>query len=518
MGSENRSFPAQLNLLWARLNSSEKLIVVASALILITALVIWIGMARQPAYALLYGNLEAADAGRVVSELQAENVKYQIKDGGKSIHVPADKVDELRISLASGGFVPTATTGYEILDRSPFGVSDRTQRVKTTQALEGELARTLMSLREVSAARVHLTLPQPSPFISEKVDPAASVVLNVVPPGTTLSRENIGAVRTFVAGAIGGKPDNVTIIDQNMNLLTGPTDEQPGGLLPSQEEARRNYELQKTAAIRSLLEPVYGFGKVAVSFSCEMDFDQVQTESLDYEPVSGTDHGALVSEERTEDSVSGEGYTAPVGVPGTESNIPSYVGTTGKPYKSDSSTETKNYESSSTHETRIQAPGTVKHSSVGVLIDSTGRPQDDIGQTEVTTVKQLVTDGAGLSVDTGDTLTVAFKPFDTSLKDELAASQAKVGASEVWALVLRFGLAFAVLMIFYIVLRQFFRPIEKTFVVPAAPPEIEERIPVDLPVVDPATLEKIRMREEIERLIREDPAAASKVIKTWLKE
>ena len=122
-------------------------------------------------------------------------------------------------------------------------MSDFLQRINKDRALEeGELERTLMSLKEVSAARVHIHASRSRLRLSpNNPSRAASVVLQLNPPGTTLSRERVAAVRTFVAGAIGAKSqDSVTIIDQDMNLLTGPTMNEPGKLQPSQEEARRN--------------------------------------------------------------------------------------------------------------------------------------------------------------------------------------------------------------------------------------------------------------------------------------
>jgi flagellar M-ring protein FliF len=428
-------------------------------------------------------------------------------------------VDELRIDLASGGFTPTGTTGYEILDKSPFGMSDRLQRTNDKRAIEGELARTLMTLKEVSAARVHLTLPEPTPFIAEQVEPAASVVLQLNPPGITLDRQKIAAVRTFVAGAIGTQdPNSVTIIDQNMNLLTGPTTEQAGALQPSQEEARRNYELQRTADIRSLLERAYGVGKVAVSYSCKMDFDQVQTEKLTYDPVQGSDHGVLVSEELSETSSKGENPAA--GVPGTESNIPSYPTTTGQPVASETSSETKNYEASQTHEMRTAAPGNVISSSVGVLIDKGGRKDEDILPSERQQVEELVASSAGINTAQGDVLTVAFMDFDTSLQQDLQEGQKIIQGRITQQTVLSWFVAVAALMVFIFVLFRFLKPLEKGFVPVAEERVMEERElpPVELPPTDPTVRERIRVREEIERLIKEDPGAAAKVIKSWLHE
>jgi flagellar M-ring protein FliF len=519
MDTGNQSFLKQLGVLWARIGPGQQMIVVSLALILIVAFAIWIGVARQPDWALLYGGLEPTDAGQIIGELQGQEVPYKLKDSGKSILVPADRVDELRISLATGGFTPSGATGYELLDRTQLGLSDFLQRTNRSRAIEGELARTLMSLQEVRSARVHLTLPEPTPFIAEQAEPAASVVLLLSPPGATLDRAKVAAVRTLVAGAIGTRNfDNITIIDQNMNLLTGPQETQPGALLPSQEEARRNYELQRGADIRMLLERAFGIGKVAVSFSCIMNFDQVQSESLQYEPIQGTEHGVLVSEEGTETSSSGQNTTG--GVPGTESNIPSYPAATGQPTESNSATETKNYEVSSTHETRVMAPGTLTSQSVSVLIDSTGRDANTLAS-DKTEAEKLVAAAAGINTTTGDVVTVSFRQFDTSLQQDLAQGQKSIFSSAMWQTAIRWiivALAFGVLIW---VISHFMKPLEGSFVgVPAMATATREvdLPPVELPMTDPAALEQLRIREEIERLIREDPSAAAKVVKTWLQE
>jgi flagellar M-ring protein FliF len=517
METGNQSFLKQFGALWSRIGAAQQLIVVALAIILIAGFAIWIGVAKKPAYALLYGELNAVDAGRIITELQTQNVKYELSDGGKSILVPAEKVDELRIGLASGGFSPTGVTGYEILDKTQLGMSDLLQRTNQKRAMEGELARTLMSLKEVSAARVHLTLPEPSPFIAEQVEPSASVVLELTPPGIKLDRERIAAVRTFVAGAINTKNlDGVTIIDQNMNLLSGPVNDQPGALQPSQEEARRTYEMEKAASIRTLLERAYGVGKVAVSFSCIMDFDQVQTESLDYKPITGSEHGVIVSEEQNETSSKGENASG--GVPGTESNIPSYPSSKGQANTTKTSTETKNYDVSQSREVRTKAPGTVKSASVSVMIDSTGK--DEILPSEKTEVEKLVSAAAGINAQTGDTLTVAFRNFDTSLQDELKQAKSDMSSGNNLKIWLSAVLGILAIGIFLWVLKNFTKPLEG--VMAGAGPVPDEEVvfipSVELPITDPEILEKLRVREEIEKLIKEDPAGAAKVIKTWLQE
>jgi flagellar M-ring protein FliF len=219
----------------------------------------------------------------------------------------------------------------------------------------------------------------------------------------------------------------------------------------------------------------------------------------------------------TEDSVSGDGYNTSTGVPGTTSNIPSYPGASGTPFESDSSTITKNYETSSTHEMRTQAPGTLKSCSVSVVIDKGGRDMSTIGSTEISEVQDIVAGAAGLDLATGDSITVAFREFDTSLQDDLAKVPGMT-SGEIMNLVIRFLIAFLVLLIFWTILKSFLKPLDKTVMMTGASHEEIDDYEVDLPDADPATLEKLKIREEIEKMIKEDPASASKVIKTWLKE
>ena len=120
--------------------------------------------ASQPEYALLFGSLPTEDAGRVVQQLETDGVAYELRDGGASIYVPAEEVYGLRLRLATEGVVSNGPAGYELFDGGTLGMTDFMQRLNVKRALEGELARTIGSIQQVSAARVHLVLPERSPF------------------------------------------------------------------------------------------------------------------------------------------------------------------------------------------------------------------------------------------------------------------------------------------------------------------------------------------------------------------
>ncbi|MEM1118374.1 MAG: flagellar M-ring protein FliF, partial [Bacteroidota bacterium] len=126
-----------------------------------------LGVARwatSPDYALLFGNLSAADAGAVVEQIETEGIAYELRDGGTAVYVPRDDVHALRLRLASQGVVSDGVAGYELFDAGTLGMTDFMQRLNVKRALEGELSRTIASIRQVESARVHLVLPERSPF------------------------------------------------------------------------------------------------------------------------------------------------------------------------------------------------------------------------------------------------------------------------------------------------------------------------------------------------------------------
>src|SRR5688572_70501 len=115
-------------------------------------------------YAVLYSDLRPADASAVVAELDGRGIAYQLRDAGSTIAVAADGADAARLAIA-GSHVPSrAAVGFELFNESDMGLTDFAQRINYQRALQGELARTIMTISGVESARVHLALPERSLF------------------------------------------------------------------------------------------------------------------------------------------------------------------------------------------------------------------------------------------------------------------------------------------------------------------------------------------------------------------
>jgi flagellar M-ring protein FliF len=177
----------------------------------------WVGAVS---YSTLYSNLDPSEAGEVVSYLNDQKIKYELSDGGRTIAVPSDDVYKVRISLASQGMPRTGNIGYSIFDQSNLGMTEFLQNLNFRRALEGELMRTIMQLSDVQAARVHIVMPKERLFKEDKKEATASVVLKLRRPNGLTASQLAGITHLVASSVEGLKPENISLIDYNGNLLT----------------------------------------------------------------------------------------------------------------------------------------------------------------------------------------------------------------------------------------------------------------------------------------------------------
>src|SRR5260370_30772508 len=230
----------------------------------------------------LYSNLSAEDAGAVMAKLKEENVEYRVD--GNTLRVPSDKVAELRLRMASEGLPKTSRIGFELFDKSNFGLTEFAEQVNYRRAIEGELERSIMALTEIERAHVHISLPKDSVFLESKQEAKASVVVSLR-PRARLSPQNSAAITYLVASAVDRlSPDAVTVLDTRGNLLVRPrkASAEPGSDQPEVDlEYRQKMERDLVLKIGSTLDPLLGEGKFRAGASVDVDFssaDQSRSE------------------------------------------------------------------------------------------------------------------------------------------------------------------------------------------------------------------------------------------------
>ena len=376
-----------------------------------------------PELKLLYADLSTADSSSIAGKLEESQIVYQISADGGKVFVPEDQVGRARMLLAEAGLPNGGSLGYELFDKdSGFGTTNFVQNINQVRALEGELARTIISLDNIQSARVHLVLPQRELFSREQRSASASVFLGIR-QGVQIDREKILAIQALVASGVPDlKPDSVSIIDSNGNLLASKENEGANLQAAKAEEMRLNYESRLIEKIEDQVNRIVGYGKVRATVTAEMNFDRISMNEELYDPEGQVVRSTQVTEE------SGLERDAPPEDVSVGNNLPGVGGDLlgGNQPSSENNRleELTNFEISKTVRSTVREVGEVRKLSVAVLVDGryvTGedgekiyeaRPQEELDQ-----IATLVRSAVGLDEDRGDQLEVInlqFAQVDTN--------------------------------------------------------------------------------------------------------
>ncbi|ODU99547.1 MAG: flagellar M-ring protein FliF [Rubrivivax sp. SCN 70-15] len=496
---------------------------------------------RQGDYKVLFANVSEKDGGAIIDKLSQMNVPYRFSDGGGAILVPADQVYDLRLKLSAAGLPKGSITGYELLDKSPFGQTQGQERINLQRALEGELTRTVESLDSVQAARVHLALPQQNGFFREQQKPSASVVLTLY-PGRTLDRAQIAGIVHLVASSVPElAPKAVSVLDGTGTLLSG--DDSPTAGLDSQQlQYLHEVEASNTQRVIDLLEPVVGRNNLRASVTADIDFSQTESTSEEFKPNQGG-APATVRALRTEVSTQ-PGSATPAGVPGALSNqppVPATAPITGpaQPLQAAQGGSAGGGTGRSESETRYEVDKTVRvtRGAVGavrrlnaavvvndhVSVDKNGKTvSTPLSPDELNKLTALVQQAIGYDAQRGDSVRVINAPFHV---DKAPTVQAQPLWEQPWALDLlrRGAMPAALVLVALVIVFALVRPALKAAIAPRpVGGRLDEVIEGDAALPAPGALpalEAPRSSDKLDaarRLAKENPAAVANIVRGWV--
>ncbi len=368
----------------------------------------------KPTLSLLYADLEPQTAGEVIARLDNLGVDYRVQGG--AIYADSARRDSLRLELARDGLPRQDVVGYELFDNlNSFAMSSEMFDTAYWRAKEGELARTILAMPAVRAARVHIGQGAGRGLTARRQPATASVTLTAEPPVDTRGAK---AVQYLVASAVPGlEPDSVAVIDTRAGLLAGPG-------LDDRATADAAGELGRAAAMKaellSLLEARVGPGNVRVNVALDVETDSVSTTERRFDP----DGRVLRSTTTSDSSDQSDGTTGAVTV---ASNLPEGAAGGGNQSSERSeTTETTRYEISEVLTTTESLPGKVTRMSVAVLLDHVRETAADGTVTytprpeaELETLRELASAAAGLDTARGDVLRVDTLAFDRPAPAEM---------------------------------------------------------------------------------------------------
>jgi flagellar M-ring protein FliF len=392
-----------------------------------------------PQYTLLVADMDAETANSVVSRLKADNVPYQLGDGGRTVSVAAERVDELRLAFASDGLPSAGRIGFEIFDRTAFGTTEFLEQVNYRRALEGELARTISTMSDVASARVHIAMAKDSLFVDRSEPAKASVTLRLK-ANRPLSPATVRGIAGLVSSSVEGlRPESVMILDHQGRPLTKPEDDSDAsGLNASQTERQQQIERDLSTKVVALLEPVVGVGRVRVNVAAHLKADIVEETEERYDPNTVV-RSRQTSTETGATTMATAGISAGLGaggIAGARANQPPALSTSTAnataaapapvPMQGPGrSTELTNYEVGKVVRHTVSPQGQLARLSVAVILDDerVSTPGEN-GAVQVSTkpwepagiqrVQGIVAAAVGLDPERGDQLTVENITFEAT--------------------------------------------------------------------------------------------------------
>lgn len=515
----------QFKQFWNGLAGKQRALLVGGALVSVAVLLVFAKMIGSPDYKPLLTGLEPADAQAMAAQLDAKNIPHQMSADGKTLSVPADQVDAARLDVASQGMPHSGRLGFELFDKVSWGQTEFDEKVNYQRAMEGELERTIQTLRDVESARVHLVMPTDSVFSDRQRDAKASVILKL--RHGSLSAETQMAIARLVSGAVDDlKPQNVSVIDADTN--------RPLGNSESDSSGAAGIEQQLSNRLMATLEPVVGAQRLRASVNVEYDPSSSEENEEKYDP-----NGAVALSTQKSEELIGAG-AAVGGVPGTSSNVPTAAKQPATTVENDddntqhSKSESNTYGVSKLVKHTINPAGRVRRVTVALLIDDAvvhlqknGKTVDEYQKRtpeELKQIEELAKNAIGLDPSRGDSLTVQNLSFDRSSATDLASPgriQKLRNTLNDWSSYVRYG---ALLLLFVFVYIVMLRPIQRQAI--ATFKKIDARQQAEAALLNSAGSDQLLtsgqrtavLKKQLLDKVKTEPANTARLVQNLLRE
>jgi flagellar M-ring protein FliF len=472
-------------------------------------------------YGPLYTNLAAQDGAAIVKELEADKIPYAISGGGSVVEVPRGVLYQTRLKLAGKGMPAGGAVGFEIFEKTPFGVSEFTQQINYLRALQGELSRTINSIASVQSSRVHLAIPSRSNFLGPEEKPSASVVVELR-PGYQMSPDQVQGIVNLVASSVPKLgTDKVTVIDSSGRPLKEIV---PVAATTEAEKLslfKLKYEQELQRRIETMLDPVLGPGKVVVRANVGVNLQETQMTKEEFDPDN-----KVVRSQRTAADDSGKSG----GAVGVQANIPGGDASKSADAGAKRSSESVTYEVGHTTSRITEPRGQIQKLSVAVFVDGKYEQDKYVARSkeEIEVIKGMVKRAVGFDEERGDEIEVANVPFKIQPADPLKP----IGAPNIQEMIktpMGMGVAAGVLLfsgavVFFLIKRKKRVVVIEEPVSAVAPQSVEATAAAeDVQQEVAVAAQKIVVsddprKEQLSQIARDYHDATVRVIRMWLQE
>lgn len=390
-------------------NNARQIAVIAllsTLMAVAAAMILWSSSAQ---YVPLYGKQEKYDKSAIVDVLEAQGIDYQLDADTGNVLVPKSKMASARMKMASEGVTPEMPEGIESLrELSGLSTSKFMESNHYTHAVQGELAKTIMTIDGVRNARVHLAMPERKVFVGrDEIKPTASVVLDLA---NSLKPEQVEAIVSLVSGSIPDlQDDQVSVVDQRGNLLTATlSGSTPGRVSTQQMQYVAQLEGRVSKRAGDMLEPVIGGHNFRIRVAADVDFSTIKEtrEVLDETPVMVSEQGV---DDSMVDSMAG-------GIPGALSNQPPMPEGEAEMFEEEDMLNrreeySRRFETGRSITHTEHGESRLEKMSVSVVLNSNAAPEEGWSEEEIDNFRDIIITAAGIDEERGDTLSVKVLPF-----------------------------------------------------------------------------------------------------------
>lgn len=521
---------------WSKLTLNQK--VIGSGVVLLVTIMILVmvlNMAPSKPMEVLYTDLTPKDAAAIIEKLDEERITYQLENEGTTILVPSESKYNTRLKLAAEN-LPQGHAGLELFRETSFGETQMDKKVKYQEALQGELARTIQSLDKVRAANVILAMPEDTLFSDNEQPAKASVVIRTQDSQVLTSREVQGILNLVANSVEGLTTENVVIVDQYGNMVSDNMlldNQNITSQVQAQMLMKRSFEKEKEKAIQTMLDKTLGQDNSVVRVHADLIFDNREQRDERY---FHDEDGPFIRSQSITEEASTQTTVNPVGIPGTDTNIPQYLevdpNAQGESTYERETSDT-NYEINRTETVTQFAKGDVNYNNltVSVLVNRSSPQQETLGDTEevrIEKIRSIVASATGLKPNNNDGVSLEDQ-ISVALIDFYTEPQPEPAAQSVISQLMQSPLApvlialLALLLLALIIL--LLRKRSATAEIEELDSQFETVAEEELRLEDlndkkmtPEERERQRVRQEVDKLIEENPEDAAQVLRAWLSE
>jgi flagellar M-ring protein FliF len=524
-----KKFSGQIAAFWQSLTLTRKL-TLAGVLAVVSAVLMSVLLVRsETPYEYIFTDVSSEDTQAILNEFKRMSISdYEVDS--KGIRVPTAQAAQLRMQLAQEGLPSHGVVGWEKFDSQDFTRTEFEQNINRLRAIQGEISRTITSIEGISSARVHIVTPKQSLFVEEQKEPTAAIYIRTK-RNAKLNERQIKGIQHLVCRSVEGlKPNNVTIIDHEGQMLTKiESDDFTSKMTKEMQSYKQSVEKDLETKIRSLVGRVTGADRVEAKVDVSVDFTQEEQTISEVDP----EKVAVVSKNTQGSSMEGSGLN-PTGIPGSKSNVPGEqenVQATGSRSQNKQDSELINYDVSKTVAKKTLPVGNIKRISAAVLVD--GKQEFPVDGTkpvfdprtadEMKQIEDIVRKAIGYQQGR-DEVTVTNMMFQMDHVQANNISEVRKENREyVSTLALSGAAGLALVMFFLFIVRPYFRWLsydperraEQTLAEEYRP-ELDVGAGTSIQVKEDVPFEKLTPKEQIMYLAKNEPKRTTEAIRMLL--